>query len=219
MMDIPKIGNCRDLGGWKADGGTVNYGKIFRSEKTDSLASFSSFEALNIGKNVDLRKTSELGGSSRAKQIRQQISTNPYAINKSSKNREALEAIIKTVVNDKKGVIFNCVLGRDRTGTVAYLILGLLGVSSDERAMDYELTYFRSSSSYTRTYSAYKGLENKIKEFSQIQYEQERFINWYLSFSTNKEQDLELLNQFRKIMINGTPHEYKLVNGNLTLVQ
>ena len=48
-------------------------------------------------------------------------------------------------------------------------------------------------------------------------YEQERFINWFLSFSTNKEQDLNLINIFRKVMIDGNPHIYKIENDTLVL--
>ena len=37
---------------------------------------------------------------------------------------------------------FHCAAGRDRTGTLAILLLGTLGVSESDMAKDFELTYF-----------------------------------------------------------------------------
>ena len=44
-----------------------------------------------------------------------------------------------------KPVYFHCAAGRDRTGTLAVLLLGTLGVSESDMAKDYELTYFSPS--------------------------------------------------------------------------
>ena len=41
-----------------------------------------------------------------------------------------------------KGVYFHCSLGRDRTGTMSILLMGLLGVREGDIAREYELTYF-----------------------------------------------------------------------------
>ena len=41
-----------------------------------------------------------------------------------------------------KGSIFHCKSGKDRTGTVAFLLLGILGVKEDQISQDYELSYF-----------------------------------------------------------------------------
>jgi protein tyrosine/serine phosphatase len=45
-------------------------------------------------------------------------------------------------LRDNKPVYFHCAIGRDRTGTFAALVLGLLGVSEGDISKDYELTYF-----------------------------------------------------------------------------
>lgn len=50
--------------------------------------------------------------------------------------------IIDQVVNQKHPVAFHCKSGADRTGCVAMLILGLLGVDEGDVAKDYELTTF-----------------------------------------------------------------------------
>jgi len=41
-----------------------------------------------------------------------------------------------------KGTYFHCSLGRDRTGTLACLFLGLLGVREGDISKEYEITYF-----------------------------------------------------------------------------
>ena len=48
-------------------------------------------------------------------------------------------------VKDNKPVYFHCSLGRDRTGTVAMLILGILGVPEGDISQEYELTQFAPS--------------------------------------------------------------------------
>ena len=41
-----------------------------------------------------------------------------------------------------KGVYFHCSLGRDRTGTMQILTMGILGVREGDIGKEYELTYF-----------------------------------------------------------------------------
>lgn len=41
-----------------------------------------------------------------------------------------------------KGVYFHCSLGRDRTGTMQILLMGILGVREGDISKEYELTYF-----------------------------------------------------------------------------
>ena len=45
-------------------------------------------------------------------------------------------------LRENKPVYFHCAAGRDRTGTLAVLLEGALGVSESDIAKDYELTYF-----------------------------------------------------------------------------
>lgn len=55
--------------------------------------------------------------------------------------KECFIFIAQCLRNDKP-VLIHCAAGRDRTGTMAILILGLLGVSEGDISKDYELTYF-----------------------------------------------------------------------------
>lgn len=214
MVYVPNIANVRDLGGWKADGGTVKYGKIYRSASTNDLKSLSEFDGLGIGKVVDLRGNGEIKSTSAVNSIRVKSPIVNY--NNDKKVRKAIEEVIKGIVEQKTSVLFNCAVGRDRTGTIAYIIEGILGVSSTDRGTDYELSFFFTAAR-PRNYGPFKTLCSRFRYYDMDKYEQERFINWYLSTSSNKEKDLELINDFRKMMIDGNPHTYKLVSGKLTL--
>ncbi len=208
--------NMRDLGGWKADGGTVKYGVLFRSANTNAISSLTRFNHLGITGVVDLRPDSEINSKSAIESIRKRISITYYSTG--SNVRKATEMVMKSVVEENKNVLFNCNFGRDRTGTMAYILEGLLGVGLEDRKTDFELTYLFSPKR-TRDDGSFKSLITQINKYSSTTYEQEKFINWYLSSSKDKEKDLKLINDFRKKAIDGNPHEYKLVNGKLTLVQ
>lgn len=207
------VANFRDLGGWLTEEGTtIKYAKIYRSSSTDKLSE-SIINILNLKRIVDLRAGGPSSSTTSAsKAIRKVIGVSGYKIDKSSKVREAVTEIMISVV-EGKNVIFNCAIGRDRTGTVAYTIEGILGVAVENRNRDYEISYF-TYPQYDR--SVIQRLDSKFK-YNKIKYDQERFINWYLSSSLNKYNDLDLINQFRKKMIDGNPQEYKISNGSLVL--
>jgi len=58
-----------------------------------------------------------------------------------AKTKECFEFVVNSV-KAGKGVYFHCSLGRDRTGTLGILLLGILGVREGDIAKEYELTYF-----------------------------------------------------------------------------
>lgn len=58
-----------------------------------------------------------------------------------AKTKECFEFVVNSV-KAGKGVYFHCSLGRDRTGTMGVLIMGVLGVREGDISKEYELTYF-----------------------------------------------------------------------------
>ena len=101
-------------------------------------------------------------------------------------------------------------------GTVAYVLEGILGADLESRLEDYDLTWFFYQRSNRYIFHV-DDLIHQFDEFKKTTYEQEQFIYWFLKYSSNKNSDLELINKFRKAMINGTPHEYKLSGDNIVL--
>ena len=218
VMTASGVGNFRDIGGYTTDEGTrVKYGIIYRSASSDSLSE-KVINLLNIKEIVDLRTTGQVSSKATdaSKKIRKIISVTQYNITSSSNVRKAVGEIMHAVVNENKNVLANCAIGRDRTGTVSYAIEGILGVTLENRKRDYEISYFPTSDKI-RTNSSFVSLINQFNKYEKTKYDQETFINWYLSTSSNKTQDLELINDFRKRMIDGNPLVYKLVNDKLTL--
>ena len=55
--------------------------------------------------------------------------------------KAALQYVLDCVKEDRP-VYFHCAIGRDRTGTLAFLLEGLLGMSKSDIYKDYELTNF-----------------------------------------------------------------------------
>ena len=56
---------------------------------------------------------------------------------------DRIAGIFRILANAKTGVIFHCESGKDRTGTIAALLLLLCGVADDDIAEDYRLSYDR----------------------------------------------------------------------------
>lgn len=146
------VRNARDLGGWKTyDGKTVKYRKIYRGGRmegsTMSREGRKAILAEGIKAQLELRGKSDMlkwcalgenydfcnpcienGGTSMLGTYKE-------------KTKQCFEFVVKCVREDKP-VYFHCSLGRDRTGTLAALLLGVLGVREGDISKEYELSYF-----------------------------------------------------------------------------
>ena len=149
----PNVRNGRDLGGWTAAGGkTVAYRKIYRGGRLDGSYMNSSgkaeMRAFGIKAEIDLRydgdgvaSSSPLGSDidffapKFEGGYQKMIQDNPEKV-------AACFTFIVQCLRQDKPVYFHCLAGRDRTGTLSMLLLGLLGVETSDLRKDYELTYF-----------------------------------------------------------------------------
>lgn len=144
------VRNGRDLGGWKTlDGKTVRYHKIYRGGRlqTGELNKQGRSEVLweGIGAQLDLR-----GGDKISKSpvdgvdfLAPGIETGGTTMlnNYTDKTKQCFEFVVNSL-RAGKPVYFHCSLGRDRTGTLGILLLGLLGVREGDISKEYEVTYF-----------------------------------------------------------------------------
>ena len=148
----PNIRNGRDLGGWKGRGGkTVAYRKIYRGGRLDGKYGSSTGRkemlAEGIRAEIDLReaedvpKESPLGKDIAFFAPGFDKGYNAMVRDNQPKVKETFMFLVQCLREDKP-VYFHCAAGRDRTGTLAILVLGALGVSESDMAKDYELTYF-----------------------------------------------------------------------------
>lgn len=143
-----KVRNARDLGGWKTrDGKTVVYRKLYRggAVKIDGEGK-KEWRAAGIKAELDLREAGSASKSPVGKDIDFLCPGFPHGYKGMMRDyadgvRECFVFIAKCLREDKP-VFIHCSAGRDRTGTIALLTLGLLGVSEGDLGKDYELTYF-----------------------------------------------------------------------------
>ncbi|MCR5018862.1 MAG: tyrosine-protein phosphatase [Bacteroidales bacterium] len=146
-----RVRNCRDLGGWSTeDGKTVKYRKIYRGGRLESgtLTGGGKTDLLaeGIRAQLDLRGKSDVLTESPVEGITflGPVIEEGYTHllqNDKEKARQCMQFIMDCV-DQNKPVYFHCSLGRDRTGTIAMLTLGVLGVYEGDISKEYELTQF-----------------------------------------------------------------------------
>lgn len=143
-----RVRNCRDLGGWKTkDGKTVAYRKLYRggAVRIDD-AGKAEWRAAGIKAELDLREKGSASKSPVGSDIAFICPGFPRGYEEmmtdyASGVKDCFVFIADCLRKDKP-VFIHCSAGRDRTGTIAMLTLGLLGVSEGDLGKDYELTYF-----------------------------------------------------------------------------
>ena len=144
------VRNVRDLGGWKTKDGskTVKYRMIYRGGRPEKISASGKLDAKREGIRAEL----DLRGNS------DHLSATPFLDadflspvieegytqmlrDDKEKTRQCMQFIMDKVAEGKP-VYFHCSLGRDRTGTISMLTLGVLGVDEGEISKEYELTQF-----------------------------------------------------------------------------
>lgn len=158
LLKVGGIQNVRDLGGWSGlNGQKVKYGKLFRGSALDDstfrdliltgAGRAEMISTLGIRADLDLRYNYTESAISKDMTFlcaaygsyEQAITTAGY--------RTIFKAILEWIVmqlseSSPRPVYFHCQGGCDRTGTLAFLLLGLLGVSESDLAREYELSSF-----------------------------------------------------------------------------
>lgn len=157
---VDGLTNVRDIGGWKTDSGRVKQGMIYRCgrlnlsyddtptiEITDD-GIFMMKEVLEVKLEIDLRGYEELGKISASplgndvNYYRESMSCGGNIL---TKNVEQIKNIFSFLANEENyPLIVHCNIGTDRTGLIAFLINGLLGVSEDGLYLDYVFSNFGS---------------------------------------------------------------------------
>ncbi len=168
IINIEGVKNVRDLGGIiTKKGSVIKQGLLYRSGEIDTPdhritenGILVSSNILNIKTEIDLRKPEQRGETSIIEQsllgsninyINYSCAEYNFFIELENRNESDIIRIFSDYANYP--ILFHCVYGADRTGTIAYLIEGLCGVELDELTKDYELTAWRN-----RTYEPYKAL-------------------------------------------------------------
>lgn len=155
-VTIEGVKNSRDIGGWKTeDGGRIRQGQVYRTGRLNDITPAGIDYCLNvlgIKTELDLREAGEQGAgvsSSLGKTVNYvNVSSAYYAGDHSIYLKQYYETMRKIllVFADKNNypILFHCTIGRDRTGTVAFLLESLCGAQTESIYRDYDLSCFSS---------------------------------------------------------------------------
>lgn len=152
-IDIRGVGNVRDMGGWKAEGGkTVKYGMLYRGRRLESVTEegIITIKQLGLKTELDLRYADQKFQTSGTGMKYEFIEMPGQYDGVLKNNPEVIKASYRKIFEllaDQNNYPFyaHCNAGADRTGTFAFIANGLLGVSYEDLTRDFELTSFSAS--------------------------------------------------------------------------
>ncbi len=189
------VTNTRDWGGYMAeDGMRVKQGIVYRGGALENISEEGKYvmlSELGIKTDLDVRGDSgrPLTSSPLGADVNYVETKGPYyvgvygsGIDLVGEYQDALAKEIRTFANaDNFPVYVHCSLGRDRTGTLCFLINALLGVSEEDLYRDYELSFmsnvrgdrpkymvevpFTALYNYIRDYSRGKSMQENAKAY------------------------------------------------------
>ena len=149
-VNIEGVSNARDIGGYiNEDGMRIKQGMIYRSAKLDDITDLGEqtlLYILGIKTDLDLRGYEEEAPIEELNYVPVACpwySTGSNHIWMNDYNKQEFAKAIKVFADiDNYPIIFHCSLGRDRTGTLAMVLGGLLGLDENTLMMEYELSVF-----------------------------------------------------------------------------
>lgn len=226
MMNVR---NARDLGGWKTeDNKTVKYRKIYRGGRFENgtlsrTKGRPEVLAEGIRAQLDLRGHTSSG---RQEYLDNNILDNDDPDGKKypfcapcieegyyqmltefkDQTKQCFDFVYQCV-KDNNPVYFHCSLGRDRTGTLSMLLLGVLGVREGDISKEYELTQF-SPKGWATSEGESQKMTRKVDYRGAANYIWNNFVDAGESFSKGVEDYLISLgvakadiDDFRSLML------------------
>jgi len=203
---IPLAGvyNVRDLGGYQADGGITKWGVYLRSAAMDNITDQDAAFLYQYGIRtvIDLRTASEFKKNNTEYLINTLASnkiihrhipvidnyddiTKHFYIHMVENAGDSFRQIFEYIAERLclGGILYNCFMGRDRTGVLSALLLMLCGVSEDDILADYMV-----SSIYLRPLAKKLSLSDDFIS-SRPEY-MEEFLQYFKKHYINAEQYL-----------------------------
>ncbi len=159
---IEGVTNTRDMGNWPVydeDGneiGRMKQGVVFRTAAPERISEDGRAymrNELKVKTELDLRAATEISGKYFEDINYINISAPQYAENGifDSRQAETVRDILSVFAEEGNyPIAFHCAVGRDRTGTLAFLLGGLCGMSKDDLCREYDLSFFASTEKVVR---------------------------------------------------------------------
>ena len=188
MRPLPLEGtaNTRELGGYStSDGFLTKTGRFLRSDKPSGFTERDRAWLMDYGlaAMIDMRTVNEAASSPDPEwehvayysfPLLDQFNSVPVKVWLESMSRPMGEsyvdmlrddgaifaAILRTILKTEGCILFHCTSGKDRTGLLAMLLLGVAGVSEEVILRDYEVTgeYMRETFAAQRIDMANNGI-------------------------------------------------------------
>ena len=188
------IYNVRDNGGYMTDSGKrVKQGLVYRGGEITTMSSSGHYNTITPtakkafredmgmvgGIELDLRGTGDISDGYKAngfaedgdiEYVMHAIKSYEQTFTNTRSEVAPIFEILKTA--DKKPVYYHCFGGADRTGTIGFLLNGVLGVSYTDLVIDFELTSYSSINNehirshidgHQHSYDRWPALINQIK--------------------------------------------------------
>ena len=198
LIDVEGVDNMRDLGGYGLKQGLIyRCGRLSEEDGKDKITEQGKktmLEDLHIKSEVDLRRDDEFGNitvSPLGESVKylhlpmvyggNNIATYKGVYQEIEYNNPARIKEFFTFLSNENNypLLFHCSIGKDRTGCLAYLLEGLLGVSEENLYRDYLFSNFSEigsickvkditgSNRYGQTIKGYEGetIQEKITNF------------------------------------------------------
>ena len=151
---LESVGNLRDLGGIVTeDNKRIKNGMVFRGAQPDSVSAADKqylVQDLGIKTDLDLRNKDE--GARNALGVENCVEADdnggfyynnyPNGISYPTGQQVLIKELRYFANANNYPIFFHCAIGRDRTGSLALVLLSLLGVSKKNICIDYELSFF-----------------------------------------------------------------------------
>lgn len=153
-LRIEGVSNTRDIGGLEAvDGYRIKQGMVYRGGKLEDITEEGKayfLDVIGLKTDLDLRTPGEGGagsGSPLGADVNYVNINGRYYVGgmgiQSEEGKQVFAQEIRLFTDpDNYPIYIHCSLGRDRTGTLAFVLQALLGASRNDMYMDYELSVF-----------------------------------------------------------------------------
>lgn len=155
-IDVDGLDNVRDMGGWKTESGKViKYGLLYRGGRLDQITDtgVDTLKQLGIKTDIDIRSTADWdshGEVAKAGLKYYFIDTSAHYDHIFTNGglpvaevKENYPKIFELLADQSNYPIYlHCNFGNDRTGSMAFILNGLLGVNYEDLTRDYELTSY-----------------------------------------------------------------------------
>lgn len=211
-IPFKKISNFRDVGGYPTkEGEILAYGRLYRSSifSDEKITDVAMFESLGIDGIIDLRSPREVASepdvfkekvrfyeainlsnavnAGRSSELAQQATDEFFMADRYLEYLESTAAVKAffdiLLAHPDTTIVYHCSAGKDRTGLLTYLLLGLHGVSLSDITADYQVsyTYIKNDPKVIKkknTLNIYRSHPEIIERLH------DQFINRYSSFES-----------------------------------